>query len=251
MKLKLKQYLGLWRSLLIYHSNPFRRRRLIRFYRQFIQKGDLCFDIGSHVGNQLAAWTKLGAKVVALEPQPQMMNYLQKRYGEHPEVILRQNAAGASVCQTQMYISTRNPTVTSLSKSWINKVRQDPSFAKVDWDRQMTIDVTTLDQLIKEYGLPKLCKIDVEGYEPQVLRGLSYPIPLLSFEYIPANISLAKESLLEIQRIGHYRFNWSVGESYQLQSPTWLKFQEMQDLLFSRLKKGRSGDIYAALNPSS
>jgi FkbM family methyltransferase len=180
-----------------------------------------------------------------------MMSFLQKRYGDRPDVILRQNAAGVTLCQTEMFVSTRNPTVTSLSRSWIKKVSQDPSFAKVIWDQKLTVDVTTLDQLIEEYGLPTLCKIDVEGYEPQVLRGLSYPIPVLSFEYIPADISPARKSLSEIQRIGHYHFNWSVGESYHLQSPIWLKFQDMQDLLFSKLKNGRSGDIYATLDPSN
>ena len=57
---------GLLRSVLMYHGIPFRRRRLTQFYAQFIQPGDLCFDIGAHVGSRLRAWTPLGARIVAV-----------------------------------------------------------------------------------------------------------------------------------------------------------------------------------------
>lgn len=245
--LKLNHHLGLWRSLLIYHGIPFRKRRLIRFYRHFIQPGDLCFDIGSHVGNQLAAWTKLGAHVVALEPQPKLISYLQSRFSNRPDVILLQEAAGAKEGEAQMFVSTKNPTVTSLSQSWINSVKREPSFSNVTWDQEIRVKVTTLDRLIQKFGLPALCKIDVEGYELQVLQGLSHPIPTLTFEFIPAAITLALECIIELHRIGNYNFNWSVGETYRLQSTTWLNSQEMQNHLQNGRLDGRSGDIYACL----
>jgi hypothetical protein len=64
--------LGLLRSVLMYHGIPFRRRRLSQFYARFIRPGDLCFDIGAHVGSRLGAWLPLGARIVAVEPQPEV-----------------------------------------------------------------------------------------------------------------------------------------------------------------------------------
>jgi len=247
LQLNLQQRLGLWRSLLIYHGIPFRKRRLAQFYRPFIQPNDLCFDIGSHVGNRLAAWTKLGANVVALEPQPHLMHFLQYWYGHRQDIILLQEAAGANPGEATMFVSTRNPTVTSLSQSWINKVRHEDSFARVKWDQKLEVKITTIDQLIQDYGVPAICKIDVEGYELQVLQGLSYPIPTISFEFIPAAIALAQDCVLRLSEIGNYRYNLSSGERYQMKLTTWLSANEMLAIMSDSLRSGRSGDIYARL----
>ena len=249
LRSRLSETVGLWRSLLIYHAIPFRRRRIINFYRTLIKPGDLCFDIGAHVGNRLGPWTTLGARVVAVEPQPQLMSYLKRQFGRNPNITLIESAIGEKPGTANMYVSTRNPTVTSLSPAWIRQVKQDPSFSQVNWDRELVVHVTTLDALIKQFGLPTLCKIDVEGYELQVLKGLTHPVPALSFEFIPAAVSLAEECILETVRIGTYAFNWSIGEKYQLGSRVWLGAETMIKLLHDELKRGRSGDIYARLVP--
>ena len=248
MPLNLQERLGLWRSILIYYGIPCRKRRLLQFYRPFIQPGDLCFDVGSHVGNRLNVWTELGAQVVALEPQPLLMHFLRYWYGRRQNIKLIQEAVGAFPGKATMYASTKNPTVNSLSQSWIKKVKEDKSFAGVSWDQKLEVNVTTLDQLIQDYGPPTLCKIDVEGYELQVLQGLSYPIPMLSFEYIPAAIARALDCVRYLSLLGSYRFNWSCGESYQINSETWLTASEMLEVLSADLKSGKSGDIYARLN---
>ena len=144
-----------------------------------------------------------------------------------------------------LYVSSKTPTVSSVSKTWINAVAKDPSFRHVQWDSEIQTTMTTLDQLIEEYGLPDFCKLDIEGHELEALRGLSAELPALSFEFLPATITSAEQCIHQLETIGHYEYNWAVAEQFQLQSPAWLTPETMILHLSDKLPKGKSGDIYA------
>lgn len=238
---------GLWRSILMYHSIPLRRRRLTRFYEPFIQPGDLCFDIGAHVGSRLRAWLPLDARIVAVEPQPECMALLRRWFGAHPAITLVEPAVGATPGVAELCVSPRTPTVSSLSPAWIATVRQERGFRAVRWSERVPVMVTTLDQLIAEYGLPAFCKIDVEGYELEVLKGLSQPIPALSFEYLPACLDTARACVAHLTQLGPYQFNWSVGEAQCLRAEPWLDAAALCAHLQTSIPAEGSGDIYARL----
>ncbi len=241
-----EQY-GLLRSVLIYHGVPGRHRQLVRFYRQFIGPGDLCFDVGAHVGNRIRAWVALGARVVAVEPQPICLDFLQRWYGNNPAVTLVEQAVGAQAGQTQLFVSAKTPTVTTMSTDWIQAVQATDSFASVAWESTVDIAVTTLDALIDLYGLPDFCKIDIEGFEHKALLGLNTPIPALSIEYIPAAPIVTLACLERLATLGVYEFNWTVGERHIWHNDLWQDRQAVVNFI-ARLDPNRnSGDIYARL----
>lgn len=247
-KMHWRAQMGTARSLLVYYGVPGRHGRMRRFYSQFIQPGDLCFDIGAHVGNRLRVWSALGAQVVALEPQPHLMRWLNRLYGRRPHITLLEQAVGAQSGAATLYISHRTPTVTTLSRGWITAVQRDPAFTHVSWDMAVTVPVTTLDALIARYGRPVFCKIDVEGYELEVLRGLSQPIPALSFEYIPAAMEIATGCVTRLAGLGPYEFNYAPGEIHRLQADHWLSPTEMLSVL-AQIREG-SGDVYGRVVPT-
>lgn len=244
MRTRWWQQPGLLRSLLMYYGVPFRTGRLARLYSQFVGPGDLCFDVGAHVGNHIAAWLRLDARVVAVEPQPQMMAWLQRLYGRHSRVALVEAAVGAQPGTETLHISERTPTVSTLSPQWMAAVGHDASFAGVKWDAAVPVPVITLDTLIARYGEPVFCKIDVEGYELEVLRGLSTPVRALSFEYIPAALDTAVACVERLAQLDRYEFNWTVGESYRFQSADWLDGGEMIAQLRSLPAGSRSGNVW-------
>ena len=229
----------------MYYGIPLRNRALARFYAQFVRSGDLCFDVGAHVGNRLWALSKVGARVVALEPHPDCMRLLRRWYGRYANVELVELAVGAEPGTRPLFISERTPTVSTISTYWIAAVKATPGFTRVRWDRTIPVRVVTLDELIACYGPPVFCKIDVEGAEFDVLRGLSYPLKALSFEYIPAAVDVALTCVERLGELGRYEYNWSPSELHRLRSSEWLGPGQMAHLLRRMPVGGWPGDVYA------
>jgi FkbM family methyltransferase len=236
---------GLLRSLAIYYGLPGRGARDRAFYREFVQPGGLVFDIGAHVGNRLRVLRQLGARCVAVEPQPLFADFLERFYGRDEQVVLVREAIGSQIGEATLHISRRTPTVTTIAAGWMDAVQRADSFADVRWEETVTVPVTTLDALIARHGRPDFCKIDVEGSELAVLEGLSIPLPLLSFEYIPATREMALACIDRLQALGDYRYNWSVGEEQRLASDVWLDAEEVTARLGQMGVNDRSGDLYA------
>ncbi|MBZ5488147.1 FkbM family methyltransferase [Halomonas aquamarina] len=235
---------GVARSLLVYWR-PGRQRSLQRLYRPFIAPGDTAFDVGAHLGDRSAAFHALGARVVALEPQPELAKWF-RRIVRYPTVTLLPLAAGAAPGVADIAISTRNPTLSTLALDWRDQIgERNESFRKVRWERQIRVPVTTLDQLIDEYGEPSFIKIDVEGYEAEVLAGLSRPVAALSVEFVAGALDVGHACVAQLNRLGDYRFNAIAGEQREFHWSTWQTPEAIGEW-FTRQADGlASGDLYA------
>jgi FkbM family methyltransferase len=238
----LAPYLGLARSIAIYWFVPGRQAKLDRFYARWVRKGGLAFDIGSHVGNRAASWRRLGAAVVAVEPQPLFADFLARLFLDDPNVALERKAVGAREGRLALRISDRHPTVTSASDAFVANAAASPGYAQVVWNRALDVDMTTLDALIARHGRPDFVKIDVEGAEAEVLAGLTSRVPALSFEYAWASKATA---LACVARLEGYRFNRSIGESLEFALEDWIDAAAMRDFLEGLTPADPSGDVYA------
>lgn len=238
---------GLVRSLAVYHAIPRRQARLRRLYAEFAGSGDLVFDIGAHAGNHVRSCAALGCRVVAVEPQPDFARLLRTLFRRSHRIVIIEAAVGETPGRASLSISERTPTVTSLATGWRDARARDPAFASVQWNRRAEVEMTTLDRLIEQFGVPSFTKIDVEGSEPAVLAGLTRAVPALSFEYLPAALTQVEACVARLLTLGPYVFNWSPGETYRLAERSWLSGSDLLTALRTSDAQRRSGDVFARM----
>jgi FkbM family methyltransferase len=237
---------GILRSLRIYYGGRHDRAAMDRLYGQFVRPGDLVFDVGAHVGDRIAAFRRLGARVVACEPNPPLVRTLRLLYGRDRHVTIEPVAVGAAPGEIDMKINVDNPTVSTASETFVQASHGAPGWEGQNWDKTIRVGVSTLDALIARHGVASFIKIDVEGYEAEALAGLTQPVPALSFEFTTIQRDVAHNCLSRCEALGYRRYNAALGESQTLAHADWQSAQAIGAWLDALPMEANSGDVYAA-----
>jgi FkbM family methyltransferase len=236
------------RSLRIYYGNRERRAAMERLYGRFIKPGDLVFDVGAHVGDRVAAFRRLGARVVAVEPQPALRTTLKLLHGRNRAVTIEPVALGRSTGSVELKLNLDNPTVSTASAEFIRAAAGAPGWNDQRWSKTITVPMTTLDALIARHGAPAFVKIDVEGFEAEALAGLSRPVAALSFEFTTIQPKVAAAAIDRCVALGYASFNAALGESQTLVHEPWLTAPQIAQWLATLPQAANSGDVYAILD---
>ena len=219
-----------------------------RLYGNFVRSGDLVFDVGAHVGDRVASFRRLGARVVAVEPQPTMVRALSLLYGRSVSVAIEAVAVGREPGHARMLINADNPTVSTVSPAFVEAARDAPGWETQRWSETVDIEVTTLDALIARHGVPAFIKLDVEGFEAEALHGLSHKVSALSFEFTTIQRDVALGCLVRCTALGFRRYKAALGESQSFVEERWQTVDEIARWLKELPVEANSGDIYAAID---
>lgn len=215
-----------------------------RLHGGFVGSGDLVFDVGAHVGDRVASFRRLGARVVAIEPQRAMVRVLRLLYGRDRSVTIEAVAVGRRPGRARMLINSDNPTVSSVSSAFVAAADGAPGWETQRWSEFADVEITTLDSLIARHGVPAFIKIDVEGFEAEALCGLSQAVRALSFEFTTIQPDVAFACIDRCAAMGYSRFNAALGES-QAMVGEWVGAKEIARWLSGLPQAANSGDIYA------
>jgi FkbM family methyltransferase len=238
---------GIVRSLFIYYGNRRHGKALDLLYRQFVKPADLAFDIGAHVGDRVAAFRRLEARVVAVEPQPALVKTLRLFYGRDPAVTIEAMAVGREAGEVELSLNIDNPTVTTASTDFIAAAAGAPGWQGQNWSKRLRVAVTTLDALIARHGKPAFIKIDVEGFEAEALAGLGQPVAALSFEFTLIQRNIARACVERCSALGYRRFNVVLGEGQKFEHSDWIDAAALALWLDALPPEANSGDVYACL----
>ncbi len=231
-------------SLDLSYGDPGRAAAMDRFYARFVRPGDLVVDVGAHVGDRTGSFRRLGARVVAVEPQPLCARAIRALYGDDDQVVLVEAACGATPGTIELHVNSANPTVSTASPHFVRAADGAEGWRQEVWDARIDVPSTTLDALVGEHGVPAFVKIDVEGFEDAVLAGLTRPLPALSFEFTTIERAVARRALDRAAALGFARFNLALGDTMALAEPSWTSADAMATVLDALPHTVNSGDVY-------
>ena len=217
------------------------RAKEVEFYKKTLlgfRKGNIIFDIGANEGYKTDIFLRLGAKVVAVEPDEHSQrilkqNFLTYRLIKRPVAIVTKAVSDRSGAET-MWVDEPGSAKNTLNRKWVETLRTDSSrFGKsLEFREKRRVETITLDELIREHGQPFYVKIDVEGYEPAVLRGLRNAVRYLSFEVnLPEFRSEALECIELLENIAAQgEFNYAPDCQRGLSFERWLPQKPFLDV---------------------
>lgn len=215
---------------------------------RFLKAGDLVFDIGANVGDKTAACRRHGARVVCVEPDARNIATLSARFADDSDVQIIAAGAGAIEGSATFYPSPASARST-FALDAMRALNDGCAF-----HAGSPVGLTTLDALIARFGRPHFVKIDVEGFEPAVLAGLSQSVPVLSFEFHGALRSELCACLDRLESIGMKHFNvllYPVGDVKRHHRLDRLYFEQpvarasLDALLEALRDRPLAGDVYA------
>jgi FkbM family methyltransferase len=225
------------------------RSRSSRLFGHVCGTHSLVFDVGANLGQKTAVFLHLGARVVAIEPERHCFEYVRARFPGNRVTALNVAVSDAPG-RARLFVSPQTPEISTLEASWLES---GPDKDKAGTIEEQAIEVVTLSQLIERYGVPDYVKIDVEGFETHVLRGLQVPVQHVSFEFHAGSVETIAERCAILSALGRYRFNFTLGNSYELSLPSWLPAPELVERIRALPPTPAGppqwGDVFARLEP--
>ncbi|MFN7877974.1 MAG: FkbM family methyltransferase [Pirellula sp.] len=207
------------------------------FYAELLgRKVNLIFDVGANAGHKAIIFRRLAKKVICFEPDPAAARTLRRRFWSKPEICVRQIGVSSDSGILDFQRVSAGSPYNSFSKTWVeNQKSIEGSIASTQGD-SIPVQVQTLDQLIGVYGKPDFIKIDVEGFEIEVLKGLSQPINLISFE---CNLPKFKEQSIGcvhklVSLSNSYVFNYLTSDNQWKFENDWID----DDAITRRISEG-------------
>jgi FkbM family methyltransferase len=170
------------------------------------------YDIGANLGNFTEAILQQYAdcEIIMVEANPELVDILKDKFGNNEKIkIVGKCLSDLDGINTNFYICDTN-TISTASEKWTNYSR----FSTIGYREPITVETISLDTLIEIYGDSDYIKIDVEGYEMVVIKGIRKYQGLIAFEWAEELKSEILESVDHLTNVGYSKFYIKYDDNY-------------------------------------
>lgn len=201
------------------------------------------FDIGANRGDAVFVGLQKGFdKIIAVEAGPKVFKELVKNFIYEKKVIPI-NFAVSDMDNDQIeFYECIEDGLSTIEKSWLT----DPSMPYYGKQfRTIGVNTITIDRLSKLYGPPNLIKIDVEGAEWKVFKGMTRRHGPLCFEWTIQTIDQHVKQLEYLASIGYTSFAPQFIVPHLKQPESWIDIEylyRLNDWINKNSKKWEDGE---------
>lgn len=211
------------------------------------------FDIGAYDGGKAQeVYDFIDKDIVCCEPNPYSFEKLQHRFNDKPSVRVLNVAVDEEVGNVVLNVSRRHAPISSIEKKWVEKSRfagnADENGVPYTWDERVEVQSVNLDWLVENYGIPSTIKVDVEGAEYAVIKGLSKFMPEceISLEFNEEFLVDSIACMEWLHDLGWNRFGLIDGDEIRRKPNkyhTWEDFMERVNIGFPT----KTGDFFGTV----
>ena len=194
----------------------------------------LYFDIGCCIGRWIEANYSPDIMFVGIEPHKlQFKNCTEKFENKLNVKILNYLVAD----KFGVYDLYPYDEISTASKEWMTKSRH----RNVTWSAPYLVPSITLDYLIEMDGIPDYIKIDAEGFEYEVLKGLTQKVGMIAFEFVEEIPGAVWNCMKYLYDLGYVKFAWTKGDQYDYKPEKWTTYKDQVDEFKHLFRRGRQG----------
>jgi FkbM family methyltransferase len=187
----------------------------------------IVFDIGANVGQTTDEFLEGYDKIICFEPNPNLITLLKTKFNGNSKVIIEELAL-SDKNEIKTFNISNADVLSTFSDDWMFNSRFTNN--TYNWNTKIDVKTITLDEVIDKYGIPYFIKVDVEGYEYEVFKGLSKLLnnTYFAFEWAEEQYKIINETVRHLNYLGYNNFSYTYGDKLiPLENINWDKWENL------------------------